>query len=342
MGKENSENRNTRQPDSNFIKPPKWTNTNVHNVNSSCSGIRVLYTNADQLMNKLNELYARIQEDKPRIVGITEVKPKNPNCTYKESEFNIIEVYEYKTFSKNLSETWGRGLILYIDPILDAREITLSTPHQENLFVEIELLDNDRLLVGLIYRSPSTAAENYTIHTLIIEACSKNYTHILLMGDFNLPNIDWKLLTTKTKDPEATNSKFVECIQDNFLHQHIHKPTRWRGDELASTLDLILTNEEGMIEGLIYQSPLGNSDHTVLVFNYLCYTEKRGSHKIRTHYKKADFIKINKFIKEYPWDKLLHHDNSIDKNWDLFLQEYRKLEEEISKIKVGSKVKRFR
>ena len=34
-----------------------------------------IYTNADQLFNKLPELTVRTRDDKPKIIGITEVKP---------------------------------------------------------------------------------------------------------------------------------------------------------------------------------------------------------------------------------------------------------------------------
>jgi hypothetical protein len=38
-----------------------------------------MYTNADQLKNKLAELEIRIEEHQPWIIGITEVKPKKPH-----------------------------------------------------------------------------------------------------------------------------------------------------------------------------------------------------------------------------------------------------------------------
>lgn len=36
-----------------------------------------MYTNADKLFNKLPGLKVRTRDDKPKIIGITKVKPKN-------------------------------------------------------------------------------------------------------------------------------------------------------------------------------------------------------------------------------------------------------------------------
>jgi hypothetical protein len=47
-----------------------------------------------------------------------------------------------------------RGLILYLDNKLEATEIHMETNFQENLFVKKKLNQIDKLLVGLVYKSP--------------------------------------------------------------------------------------------------------------------------------------------------------------------------------------------
>jgi hypothetical protein len=53
----------------------------------------------------------------------------------------------------------------------------------------------------------------------------------------------------------------VESIRDSYLFQHVMENTRMRENCEPSTLDLILTNDENMIEELNYTSPLGNSSN---------------------------------------------------------------------------------
>jgi hypothetical protein len=78
----------------------------------------------------------------------------------------------------------------------------------------------------------------------------KGYSHILIMGDFNYPDIDWENWNTKGDNTNSHEYKFVETIQDNFLYQHTRKPTRRRGTDTPHILDLIVANEETMIHSL--------------------------------------------------------------------------------------------
>ena len=85
------------------------------------------------------------------------------------------------------------------------------------------------------------------------------------MGDFNIPHIDWE---TETPSAPATHAShaFIGSVQDSLLFQHIKHPTRYRLGESPNTLDLVFTNEEGVVKNLQYLPPLGNSDHVILRF----------------------------------------------------------------------------
>ena len=63
--------------------------------------IKCIYTNADQLRNKLDELKLRASENPPGIIGITEVKPKKNTFKMSPAEFSLDEVAEYDMFSLN-------------------------------------------------------------------------------------------------------------------------------------------------------------------------------------------------------------------------------------------------
>ena len=42
------------------------------------------------------------------------------------------------------------------------------------------------------------------------------------------------------------------------------------GETSTKLIIFFLTNEKNMIDSIEYQSPLGKSDHSVLVFNFVC------------------------------------------------------------------------
>ncbi|CAG2191303.1 unnamed protein product [Mytilus edulis] len=208
---------------------------------------------------RLPELIVRTRDDKPKIIGITEVKPKNNRYKPGISEYSLAEVSDYNMFGKNLDVDTGRGLLLYIDKQLDASQVHMNTEFQENLFIKINLNQSDQLLLGLIYRSPSNRSQEYTkqLNLLTTEACNKGYSHILIMGDYNYPEINWDSWNSPGDSTESNEYRFLENLQENFLFQHVTRPTRWRGTNTPHTLDLILTNEENMVSNLEYQSPLG-------------------------------------------------------------------------------------
>jgi hypothetical protein len=77
--------------------------------------LKCLYTNADQLTNKIPSWLLGLEiKKKLDIIGITEVKP---NSRYKPhlAEYSLAEVGNYKMFWKNLEKDNGRCLLLYIN-----------------------------------------------------------------------------------------------------------------------------------------------------------------------------------------------------------------------------------
>ena len=93
---------------------------------------------------------------------------------------------------------------------------------------------------------------------------------------------------------------FLDTCQDCFLCQYVLSPTRYRLmiSQCSSLLDLILTNEEGMVGEPQYLPGLGCSDHLCLLFNFNCYAS--GIQKCSTYYKYArgDYDKLRSLLSE--------------------------------------------
>ena len=93
-------------------------------------------------------------------------------------------------------------------------------------------------------------------------------------------------------------------VHDCLLFQHVTRPTRFREGEAPNVLDLLLTNEEGMLTELQYLPGLGKSDHVVLSFQLACYTSPSESNTARLHFHRADFRKMNGLIAGTDWQRL--------------------------------------
>ena len=264
--------------------------------------IKVLFTNADQFTHaKKDELQQRITTEKPMLIAVSEVKRKNG----REMSDIDYSIDGYTINPVNLDKEFGRGIIVYTHNSLDksAIQIKVSNSFEEVCLVEVRLRNGDTLLFGCIYRSPtqtdSSDNNNENLNKLLQDLCTKKYSHICLVGDFNYREINWKTWTT-THGESSKESKFLEKVRDCFLFQHVEEPTRARGNDNPSLIDLILTNEELQVSDVVHHAPLGKSDHSVITFNYHCYLDF-SKPKTCYQYQKADFDGMIAELKSSNW-----------------------------------------
>ena len=199
-----------------------------------------------------------------------------------------------------------RGVAIYVKDDLNCTEIHLETVHEDHVRIEINLHKGDKLLCGYIYRSPNNLKQE-TIKTtsnicdVISEAVQRNSSHLLICGDFNYPKIDW------THEYAADNfdiAPFLNTIQNSYLTQHVLQPTRYRGRDESSLIDLVFTNENGMINEIIHDAPLGDSDHECLMFSFQCYKDILKMLEMPNYFK-ANYHKIRERLKQIVWQTVL-------------------------------------
>ena len=92
-------------------------------------------------------------------------------------------------------------------------------------------------ILGVVYRAPTSPVNDlFDELSHFIEQCEidKVCPDIYLMGDFNMPDIDWETHTGGTDSSAQTLLKFANTF---FLTQLVDSPTRG-----SNILDLVLTN----------------------------------------------------------------------------------------------------
>ena len=138
---------------------------------------------------------------------------------------------------------------------------------------------------------------------------------MLICGDFNYANIDWTNNIGHTSNSYA--QQVIDQLNDLFLYQHVNGPTRHRQNQTPSTLDLVISNEEQMINEILYQPGLGLSDHVCLNFNYSCYVEKCNRPISGFNLYCADFDQLNSLLSSVDWEEALR-DLNINNAWKYF------------------------
>ena len=140
------------------------------------------------------------------------------------------------------------------------------------------------MICGCIYRRPtddklSTIESTAKVCKLINESVKRMNSHLIICGDFNYLRIDWGSEFVDEKSSFIT--PFIDTIQSCYLYQHIFQPTRFREGNEPGLLDLIFSNEEGMVFNLTHKAGLGDSDHICIYFVLNCYHKDKNTGQVR-------------------------------------------------------------
>ena len=256
----------------------------------------------------------KIQKMNPDIIGLTEVKPKNSRFRLQNAELNING---YTCFHN--IETNGRGVALYVKTHLNAFETNFSDKafFSDSVWCQINLINDDKLLIGCVYRSPSSSSENNKNLSNLLERCNNTgFSHLVIMGDFNFPEICWKNECSNA-GPNHPATLFLETVRENYLYQHVVEPTHFRGDQNPNILDLIFTNEENVFENIEVDAPVGKSHHAVLTFQINCYCENIQYEKEILLLNKGRYGDLNNELANIDWDQKLM-DKNVEQQWGTF------------------------
>lgn len=162
----------------------------------------------------------------------------------------------------------GGGVLLAIKQSLESirrKDLECDT---EMIAIELKPVNSPKLIVSVFYRPPNN---NNSFITEFNSFLSKvgNQSKVLLLGDFNFPNIKWleNINSSLTPDEFA----FSELLKDYFLSQVNFNATRISNHLKANILDLIITNEPKCvvnIEASSSQLPFP-TDHFPVTFSLI-------------------------------------------------------------------------
>ena len=273
--------------------------------------------NARSLRNKFLELVSLVNSQDFDIVCITE--------SWVSEKFNndlLIEydIEGYKKFLYQRDTRQGGGVILYVREDLTIRNVhnIKEDRNVESVWLDLKTERNIWVRLGLFYRSPCCPNGNDINY---LKALNKKYVEeiyrgfnsidskiVLLLGDFNYPDIDWDLYHAN----DDLSLEFLDCVQENFLEQVVNVQTRGK-----NCLDLVLTNCSTIVSNMEVLAPLGNSDHNSLAFSLDIKTQSSTNNKEIYNYKNGDYDKVRRMLRYIDWDDKFKN-KSCHEMWQLF------------------------
>ena len=165
--------------------------------------------------------------------------------------------------------------------------------------IELYPANCSKFILGVFYRPPNSDEDILTELTAsldrLVESCQ-----LVLVGDFNLPNIDWSLdFPSPNSEGGFKEELFCEIITDQFLYQVADGPTHLRGNKL----DCVFCNIPELITNVdcINLTDLFPSDHYLIEFDIkLCFQRAKAVRRTIYDFKNANFNAVRQHLLYVP------------------------------------------
>ena len=231
---------------------------------------------------------------------------------------SMININNYEIIRSDRLKKRGGGVALFYKNYINVTEPTrpsVPTDFSNFEFICIDIKLGLRFLCFYVPPDSSKCALTITNICKIISFYLTTSSPFVLLGDFNLPKINWCSLTAEGHSAEV----FLEYCIENGLTQCVNSATHKDGN----ILDLVLCNPTGM-NHLISNSidcPLTSTcDHhqlSIILSSPIILPEKISWSC--PNFKDADYTIINQNLSSYDWISILQNQQSLQDQYDIFI-----------------------
>ena len=190
------------------------------------------------------------------------------------------------------------GVGLYVRESIEVGRIFCSHPNTLCIY-----LPKLKLIVMVVYRPPSNSnIENAELLSFLYSFCTGK--NLVLLGDFNLPTIDWS--SSVTVATSSICKSFLELFNNLGLTQWVKFPT-YIGS--GNVLDLVLTSDFDRISEIDSIEPLPGCRHVGIRFSYFFHSHcasqsHQDEHNNPYDWFCCDFSRLNDCLNNINWDSL--------------------------------------
>ena len=219
------------------------------NILSTDKILNCFYCNARSIKNKLLELHDVLYGGFYNIVCISE-SWLSPNMIDGILDPSGL----YKIYRKDRVDGYG-GVCIFVSRFIHSSFISIDN----SIYADVELVACGITFKGItltlccFYCAPNISCDMFKVALSGLSSVCDTSHICLVVGDFNLPALDW----SKHPDSNQPRAKeFLKFCSDFGYEQLINFPTR--GDKF---LDLVLTNDPLLVSRLTVGPPFSTSDH---------------------------------------------------------------------------------
>lgn len=270
--------------------------------------------NARSVRGKLNDI--QVLSSEYDILCITE--------THLDPSFNneMILSSSQKIIYRHDRDCHGGGVLLALTASLPQEQVFFKRS-----FLPVEAVcvkvgcprDENEFFVLCCYVPPRLAREAVAPLEELLDFMTSDFpgSNVLVVGDFNFPDIDWcNLQIRSNSNQKQLHRSFLNCILSHDMRQIIMEQTH----QLGNTLDLVMTNKSGFVYDYRIINP-GISDHFLVELcvaaNFKTSHEQPSFIKL---YHKADSTAIRELLTDSLTDivQAIESKTSINSVWQIF------------------------
>ena len=171
-------------------------------------------------------------------------------------------------------------------------------------------------MVAQLFQPASNWVETVEKAGLLKSLPLSRYFAVIVMGDFNFPNIQWVDGSGFTTSSTGEDFMFTNLLLDCYLFQLVEHPTR--GNNI---LDLVITNTPTFIQSNILTGPQWSdsglpSDHYPVIFDFAVDVRLKDHPTIqRFDFKKADFASLKQALMLIPLSNGIDNVRELDRGF---------------------------
>lgn len=223
-----------------------------------------------------------------------------------DSNYNVFRRDRETTACHNRKD--GGGVLIAVAKKFVANRMSNWESNCEDLWVTIQVKHNFKIALCAIYLPPpvQNAIIDQFINNFNSLVDSINGFHTILIGDFNLGQIDWSIVTGRANSCPISHSVISQKLVD-FTHMNNLSQCNNIFNSSGRILDLVLTDLSDCkvteaLTGLCkidpYHPPLE------IILEYIQENKLEANNSTRLNFRKADYPAIKKHLSNTDWHDL--------------------------------------
>ncbi|MCP4476079.1 MAG: hypothetical protein GY821_16275 [Gammaproteobacteria bacterium] len=278
---------------------------------ASQSLLRCIFFNARSLCNKIGSLRGLLATLEFDVVLVVETW-----LTSAILDSHLLAFHPYNVIRCDRNVRRGGGVAVFYKSELKIVHVAVDPIYSAVELCALDIVGNGahfRLICSYLAPDVVPLSISNTIHCINSLSCVT--LPVCLIGDFNLPAIDWSSLSFP-QQPHYISFMF-DMVFFNGFSQFVTVPTRGK-----SILDLLFTNDSGLLSSFEVILPFTDScDHHCIRFSLNYFDASSGGSIDRRYrdFKRTDWDSARLFLTSINWIVCFANCVSVDQYWDGFL-----------------------